>query len=224
MEYGGRDKVRSIYRKNFLVEHNCFTILCPFLHCPPTKWISYTYTCIPSLSEPLPLHTRTLPCPFRVPWHQAELPVLCSSSPLAISFTHGSAYMKIPISQFSHLSHVYPHVYSLHLCLYSCPANRFHLYYFLDYIHSFNTYSRTLLSHKRNEIGLFFSDVDGARVCYAELNNSERGKKYRSILILQKAETTVPSASTSVPCKIFKFVFLNENWAQILMVLVNVYN
>ena len=71
--------------------------------------------------------------------HRAELPVLYSMFLLAIYFMHGSVYMSILISQFIPPSPSLPcpHVHSLHLCLYSCPANRFICTIFLDstYMH-----------------------------------------------------------------------------------------
>ena len=59
---------------------------------------------------------------------EAELPVLYSSFPPAIFFTHGSVHMSVLLSQFVSPSRpptLGPQVSSLYLCLYSCPANRF---------------------------------------------------------------------------------------------------
>ena len=52
--------------------------------------------------------------------HQAELPVLCSSFPLAVYLTHGSVYMPALLSQFIPLSPfptVCSHVHSL-ICIF----------------------------------------------------------------------------------------------------------
>ena len=87
--------------------------------CCTMKWISYMYTYIPSL-----LSLPYIPPIWVITEHRAELPALCSRFPLAICFIHGSAYTSIPISQLIPTSLVSTH-HSLHLCLYSCPANRF---------------------------------------------------------------------------------------------------
>ena len=82
----------------------------------------------------------TTPCSWvSLPTHlvaterRAELPVLCSRFPLAISFTRGSGHTH---SQFPHLPR--PHICSLHLHLYFCPENRFTCIIFLD-----STYMRS---------------------------------------------------------------------------------
>ena len=73
-------------------------------------------------------------------WHQAELPVLCSSFPLGSYFTHGSIYMSVPISQFIPPTPApYPHICSLHLRLYSCPVSRFICAVFLDFAYALIT-------------------------------------------------------------------------------------
>ena len=90
---------------------------CAGFYCTTTR-IRCKCTCIPSLlSSPLQVITK----------HQAELPVLYSSFPLAIYFTHGSILFQ---SYSLHLSHLLfpplcPQVCSLCLYLYSCSANRF---------------------------------------------------------------------------------------------------
>ena len=47
-----------------------------------------------------------------------------AASPLAVSFTYGSAHKSVPVSQFIPPT-LFPHIHSLHLCLCSCSANRF---------------------------------------------------------------------------------------------------
>ena len=61
-------------------------------------------------------------------------PMLYSTFPLVIYFTHSSVYMSIPISQFisSSFLTLYLNIYSLHLCLYFCFANRFVSTIFVD--------------------------------------------------------------------------------------------
>ena len=61
--------------------------------CSPWGW--YTYT--PSSWAPFYPH---LPPLWVITEHRAELPVLCSSFPLATCFTHGSVYMLILPTQF----------------------------------------------------------------------------------------------------------------------------
>ena len=76
------------------------------------KWISYTYTYIPSFLYFLPISV-TIKC-----W--VEFPELYSRVSLVTYF------MSIPISQFMPptSSPLGVHVYSLHLCLYFCFANK----------------------------------------------------------------------------------------------------
>ena len=86
----------------------------------------YMYPHIPSLLHLPP----TLPIPpLQVDTkHRADLPVLCGCFPLAIYFTFGSVYMSMPLSHFVPgypSASPCPQVYSLRLCLYSCPAPRF---------------------------------------------------------------------------------------------------
>jgi len=65
-------------------------------------WISCMYTYVPSLLDPSSSpHPRALNRTAVITQHWTELPVLYGSSPLAISFTHGSVYMSVLISQFT---------------------------------------------------------------------------------------------------------------------------
>ena len=66
--------------------------------------------------------------------HQAELPVLYGSFPLALYFIHGSVYMSILISQFipPSPSLLCPQAHYLYLHVYSCPGHRFICTIFLD--------------------------------------------------------------------------------------------
>ena len=73
-------------------------------------------------THPLPLKPLShLPIlPFQVITElQAELPMLCSSLPLAFYFTYGSIYMSTLLSQFisPFPSPLCPHVCAIHLCL-----------------------------------------------------------------------------------------------------------
>ena len=85
---------------------------------------------LPSSLLGFPLtHTPPRIPPIWVPTeHQAELRVLYRSFPPAVCFTHGSVFMFILIFPFRPC----PHVHSLHLHLYSCPADRFIHTIFLD--------------------------------------------------------------------------------------------
>ena len=56
--------------------------------------------------------TPTVPPILVITEHQAELPVLLSTFPLAIYFTHGSVYMSIPVSPF--IPHPLPSTLSTH--------------------------------------------------------------------------------------------------------------
>ena len=111
----------------FLLEYNCFTMVCQFLLY--NKVISCTYTQIP-ISPPCCI---SFPPSLSHPssWTQSTKLislVLCGCFPLAIYFTFGSVYMSMPLS---HFVPAYPspspclQVYSLRLHLYSCPAPKF---------------------------------------------------------------------------------------------------
>ena len=70
--------------------------------------------------------------------HRADLPVLCGCFPLSIGFTFGSVYMSMPLSHFAPAypsPSLCPQVHSLvGLHLYSCPAPRLFMTFFLDSI------------------------------------------------------------------------------------------
>ena len=63
-----------------------------------TAWISDTCTLFPSFSGLPPTLSR--PIPLGHHRDQAELPLLCSSFPLAMHSTPGNAYMSVPLSPF----------------------------------------------------------------------------------------------------------------------------
>ena len=111
----------------FLLEYNCFIMVCQFLlYNKVNQLYVYIYPHIPSFLHLSP----TLPIPPLqvVTRHRADLPVLCGCFPLAINFTFASVYMSIPLSHFIPCypsPSLCPQVHSLHLCLYSCPAPRF---------------------------------------------------------------------------------------------------
>ena len=111
-------------------------MLCQFLlYNTVNQLYVYIYLHIPSLLS-LPL-TLSISPPLVVTEYQADLPVLCSSFPLAIHFTFGSVYMSMLLSHFVLASPCppCPQVRSLHLHLYSCPATRFLSTVFLDSIY-----------------------------------------------------------------------------------------
>ena len=83
----------------FLLEYNCFTMLCYFLlYNKVNQLYIYIYPHIYSLLLlPPTLHIPPLYVDTK---HQADLPVLCSCFPLAIYFTLGSVYMSMPLSHF----------------------------------------------------------------------------------------------------------------------------
>ena len=91
----------------------CESAIC--IHMPPRHLLD-----LPPTAHPFP--------PFQVVIdYQTELPVLNSSFPLAIYFTYGNIYVSMLLSQFIPLSPFFSvsKIYSLCLCLYSCPAKRF---------------------------------------------------------------------------------------------------
>ena len=76
----------------FLSFWNMTVLQCCVHFCYTAKWIGYMYTYIPpSWASLLPLEVVKEP--------GAELPVLCSCSPLAVCVTHGSVYMSMLLSQ-----------------------------------------------------------------------------------------------------------------------------
>ena len=84
----------------FLLEYNCFTMLCQFLL---YSEVNQLYVYLYPLPLGLPSHHPSPPSgPSRsvVTEHRAELPVLYRMFPLAIYFMHDSVYMSILISQF----------------------------------------------------------------------------------------------------------------------------
>ena len=95
----------------------------------------YVYPHIPSLLV-LPL-TLPLPPLQVVTKRRVDIPMLCSSLPLAIHFTFGNVYVSMLLSNFVPipLPPLCPQVRSLHLHLYSFPASRCISIIFLDYIY-----------------------------------------------------------------------------------------
>ena len=88
-------KLKKIFMS--LLEYNCFTMLCQFLlYNKVNQLYVYIYPHISSLLSLPP----TLPIPPLqvVTKHRADLPVLCSSFPLAIYFTFGSVYVSATLS------------------------------------------------------------------------------------------------------------------------------
>ena len=122
IDYSGQRKNLSFFVVvlvfTSLLEYKCFTMLCQFLlYNKVNQLYVYIYPYIPSFLGLPP----TIPIPSLqvVTKHQADLPVLCSSFPLAIHFTFGSVYMSMLLSHFLPASHSapapYPKVHSLYL-------------------------------------------------------------------------------------------------------------
>ena len=89
--------------------------------CCTMKWIRSVYTSIPSLLAFPPLHPTPLGHHRAPSW----LPERYRTFPLAICFTHGSAHISFPISQFIPITPTpRPLLRSLRLCLCPCPAGR----------------------------------------------------------------------------------------------------
>ena len=112
------------------MEYNCCVVLVSAV-----QW-SESAICIhislPSWTSPAP--------PLVITEHRAEFPVLHSSFPLAVCFTHGTAYVSVPVSQFVHppvlllKPHAPPpvHISILHVCVSVSAGNRFIITIFLD--------------------------------------------------------------------------------------------
>ena len=121
-----------------LLEYNCFTLLCQFLlHNKVNQLYVYVYPHITSLLRLPP----TLPIPPLqvITKHRADLPVLCSSFPLANYFTFGSVYMSVLLSHFIPASPpcpVSPSPFSMSVSLF-LPCHQAHQYqlFFLDSIY-----------------------------------------------------------------------------------------
>ena len=94
--------------------YNCFTVL----HNKMNQLYVYIHPFLPGCPCPPP------PCPLGC--HRAELPLLYGRFPLAIYFTLCHPNLQSPF----HSTLSPAHIYSLCLSLYSCPANRYHLYHF----------------------------------------------------------------------------------------------
>ena len=118
-----------------LLEYNFFTMVCQFLlYNKVNQPYTYIYPHIPSLLS-LPPTLPILPLQV-VTKHRADLPVLCSCFPLAISFTFGSVYMSMLLSHFVPAypsPSPCPQVHSLCLRLHSCPATRFISTFFFSF-------------------------------------------------------------------------------------------
>ena len=126
---------------------------CYVSFCCTTAWFSNTCTCIPSLPSSRPPH----PTPLgqrRAPGHRRAhiAPCAICSFPPAISFPCDSVSVSVLLPQFTLLSpphHTCPHVHSLCLHLYSCPAGMVHL----DHFSRFHIYALIY------DICFYFSDL-----------------------------------------------------------------
>ena len=120
----------------FLLEYNCFTMLCQFLtYSKVNQLYIYIYTHIH-------IHTYI----FSLFWisfpqvtteHSIEFSVLYSRPSLGIQFIHNIVHMSIPFSQFIPPLFLpcYLYICSLCLCLYFCFANEFICIIFLQSIY-----------------------------------------------------------------------------------------
>ena len=83
--------------------------------------------------------------------HWGQPPCLYGSLPPAICLTRGSVYMSALFSKLipPSPSLLYPHIHSLCLCLYSCPADRFISTVFLDsiYMHIYTVFAFFFLTN-----------------------------------------------------------------------------
>ena len=119
----------------FLLEYNCFTMVCQFLlYNKVNQLFIYIYSHTSSLLRLPPFQLVTK--------HRVDLPVLCNCFRLAIYFTFGTVYMSIYTLPLSDFVPAYPstspcpQVHSLvGLCLYSHLAPRFFMitFFFLDF-------------------------------------------------------------------------------------------
>ena len=129
------------------IAHTCFTMLRQFLlyHA-----LNQLYVYMYHLPFEPPSHASVPPLQI-ITGHQTELPLLHTSFPLAICFTHGSVCRSLPISPFiPHCpSTLCLHVCSLHLRLSSCPADRCICTTFLDstYVLIYKIYFFLLLTY-----------------------------------------------------------------------------
>ena len=118
---------------SFLLEYNCFTVLLVSAE-QQGESAACIHTALPSSAS---LPSQPLIPPLKViTVHWAELPVLCSSFPLAVFFfKRGSIYMIMLLSQSHFSPWPCPQVCFLHLHLYPCPANRFiGIIFYIPYI------------------------------------------------------------------------------------------
>ena len=105
-------------------ECNCFTTLHESLL---YNEVNQLYVYIYPLPPGSPSHPQPHPTPLGHHRAPSWAPCAMQELPTSFYFTHGSVYMSIPISHFIPPSPFppCPKVHSLHLCLYSYPANRF---------------------------------------------------------------------------------------------------
>ena len=104
----------------FLLEYSCFTILCQFiLYSKVNQLCVYIY----------PLFFGF---PSHLGYHRALSRVPCVIQQVLISYLFYTQYQQciyvnpnLPIPPIPHFLPWYPHVHSLHLCLYFCFANKF---------------------------------------------------------------------------------------------------
>ena len=112
----------------FKLEDHCFMMLCWFSaiqQCKSTINI-YIFMYIYPLPVAPPSHPPAMPSLQAVSEHRVKPPVVYSSSPPGIHFTHGSVVMSVLLSPSpSLLPPLRQQVHSFRLCLYFCPANRF---------------------------------------------------------------------------------------------------
>ena len=99
----------------FLLEYNCFPVLCWFLLYNQVNQL-HVYI------HPLPLELPSYPLSPPITEHRAELPVVHSAFPLAVCFTHTSECESTLLSRFiPPPSSARIHMPILHICI-SVPA------------------------------------------------------------------------------------------------------